>query len=126
MPFTVRRPPLGPAGAAAPGAPQTSLTVTASLTASVVDRPPAPALPFKFSALFFLQPWVFCGLAAAPEEFSLRLILFMFMLMELIGTFVCYCHKLKLFGCAPLGLIYWSDDGPVAAGEETDRRILID
>lgn len=82
-----------------------------------MDRPPALVLPFRFSALFFPQPWLSVIELRPQRIFSLRLILFTFMLMELMGTFISYCHKLKLYGCVPLSLIYWLDDGPVAPGD---------
>lgn len=47
------------------------------------------------------------ALAPAPEDLSLRPVLFTLMLMELMGTFISYCHKLKLYGWEPLSLIYW-------------------
>lgn len=60
---------------------------------------------------------VFGDAASAPQDFCLRLILFPLPLMELMGTFVSYCPKLKLYGRAPLSLIYWPDNGPVAPGD---------
>lgn len=79
------------------------------------DGPPAPALPFGFSALFFLQRRF--SVIRPPEDFSLRLLLFALMLMDPMLTF------------RSLHLIDWADDGPVAPGDGwsgPDRRILVD
>lgn len=77
-------------------------------------RPPSPALPFGFSALFFLQPRF--SVIRPPEDFSLRLLLFPLMLMDPMLTF------------RSLHLIDWADDGcrlpPVMDGRDLIEGLL--